>query len=215
MLQIRSILDVADNSGAKRAAAIGVIGRNQRYAGIGDVIKAHIKEAAPDGTVKKGDVVNAVIVRTRKPIRRNDGSYLRFDSNAIVIIDKENNPRGTRIFGPVARELRDKKFMKIMSLAPEVIYSGMQKFHVKKGDEVVVISGTESGKRGMIIQVLREKQRIIEEGVKMIKRHTRKKQNNPRGAIIEREGTVQISNVMSVERFDAPAAKRGAAPANA
>jgi len=91
----------------------------------------------------------------------------------------------------------------------------MQKFHVKKGDEVVVISGTESGKRGKIIQVLREKQRVIVEGVKMIKRHTRKNQNNPRGAIIEREGTVHISNVMSVERFDARAAKRGAAPANA
>jgi large subunit ribosomal protein L14 len=121
MLQVRSILDVADNTGAKRAAAIGVIGRNQRYAGIGDVIKAHIKEAAPDGTVKKGDVVDAVIVRTKHQIRRQDGSYLRFDSNAIVIIDKENNPRGTRIFGPVARELREKKFMKIISLAPEVL----------------------------------------------------------------------------------------------
>jgi large subunit ribosomal protein L14 len=121
MLQVRSILDVADNSGAKRAAAIGVIGRNQQFAMIGDVIKAHIKEAAPDGTVKKGDVVDAVIVRTRKVIRRSDGSCLRFDSNAIVIIDKEHNPRGTRIFGPVARELRDKKFMKIVSLAPEVI----------------------------------------------------------------------------------------------
>jgi large subunit ribosomal protein L14 len=121
MLQVRSSLDVADNTGAKRAWAIGVIGRNQRYAGIGDVIKAHIKEAAPDGTVKKGDVVDAVIVRTRKQIRRSDGSYLRFDNNAIVIIDKENNPRGTRIFGPVARELRDMKFMKIISLAPEVI----------------------------------------------------------------------------------------------
>jgi len=122
MLQIRSILDVADNSGAKRAAAIGVLHQpSKRYAAIGDVIKAHIKEAAPDGTVKKGDVVEAVVVRTRQPIRRNDGSYLRFDSNAIVIIDKENNPRGTRIFGPVARELRDKKFMKIISLAPEVI----------------------------------------------------------------------------------------------
>ena len=121
MLQIRSILDVADNSGAKRAAAIGIIGRNQRSAEVGDVIKAHIKEAAPDGTVKKGDVVDAVVVRTRQPIRRSDGSYLRFDTNAIVIIDKENNPRGTRIFGPVARELRDKKFMKIISLAPEVI----------------------------------------------------------------------------------------------
>jgi len=121
MLQLRSILDVADNTGAKRAAVIGVIGRNQMYADIGDVIKAHIKEAAPDGTVKKGDVVDAVIVRTRQSIRRTDGSYLRFDNNAIVIIDKEKNPRGTRIFGPVARELRDKKFMKIISLAPEVI----------------------------------------------------------------------------------------------
>jgi large subunit ribosomal protein L14 len=121
MLQIRSILDVADNTGAKRAAAIGVLGRNQRYAAVGDVIKAHIKEASPDGTVKKGEVVDAVVVRTRHPIRRSDGSYLRFDANAIVIIDKERNPRGTRIFGPVARELRDKKFMKIISLAPEVI----------------------------------------------------------------------------------------------
>ena len=121
MLQIRSILDVADNSGAKRAAAIGVIGRNQRYAMVGDIIKAHIKEASPDGTVKKGEVVDAVIVRTRKAIRRSDGSYLRFDTNAIVIIDKENNPRGTRIFGPVARELREKGFMKIVSLAPEVL----------------------------------------------------------------------------------------------
>jgi large subunit ribosomal protein L14 len=121
MLQIRSILDVADNTGAKRAAAIGVLGRNQRYARVGDVIKAHIKEAAPDGQVKKGEVVNAVIVRSKRPVRRSDGSYLRFDNNAIVIIDKENNPRGTRIFGPVARELRDKKFMKIISLAPEVI----------------------------------------------------------------------------------------------
>lgn len=121
MLQVRSILDVADNSGARRAAAIGVLGRNQRYAHVGDVIKAHVKEAAPDGVVKKGDVVDAVVVRTRKAIRRSDGSYLRFDSNAIVIIDKEHNPRGTRIFGPVARELREKRFMKIISLAPEVI----------------------------------------------------------------------------------------------
>lgn len=121
MLQVRSILEVADNSGAKRAAAIGVLGRNQRYARIGDIIKAHIKEAAPDGTVKKGEVVDAVVVRTRKAIRRNDGSYLRFDTNAIVIIDAEHNPKGTRIFGPVARELREKRFMKIISLAPEVI----------------------------------------------------------------------------------------------
>lgn len=121
MLQIRSSLDVADNTGAKIAWNIGVLGRNQRYARVGDIIKVHIKDAAPDGQVKKGEVCDAVIVRTRQPIRRSDGSYLRFDSNAIVIIDKEQNPRGTRIFGPVARELREKKFMKIISLAPEVI----------------------------------------------------------------------------------------------
>ena len=121
MLQIRSHLDVADNTGAKVAWNIGVLGRNQRYAGIGDVIKVHIKVAAPDGTVKKGEVHNAVVVRTRQITRRSDGSYLRFDNNACVIIDAEENPKGTRIFGPVARELRDKKFMKIISLAPEVI----------------------------------------------------------------------------------------------
>ncbi len=121
MLQIRSSLDVADNTGAKVAWTIGVIGRNQRYARVGDIIKVHIKEAAPDGTVKKGEVHTAVVVRTREVIRRNDGSCLRFDRNAVVIIDKDNNPRGTRIFGPVARELREKRFMKIISLAPEVI----------------------------------------------------------------------------------------------
>lgn len=122
MLQLRSICDVADNTGAKRAATIRVLGRNRKtYADIGDIVKAHIKEASPDGTVKKGDVVNAVVVRTRRGVRREDGSYLRFDSNAIVILDKDNNPKGTRIFGPVARELRDRKFMKIVSLAPEVI----------------------------------------------------------------------------------------------
>ena len=121
MLQIRSSLDVADNTGAKIAWNIGVLHRNQRYAGIGDIIKVHIKDAAPDGQVKKGEVHNAVVVRTRHIIRRSDGSYLRFDRNACVIIDAEQNPRGTRIFGPVARELREKKFMKIISLAPEVI----------------------------------------------------------------------------------------------
>ncbi|HBU59444.1 MAG TPA: 50S ribosomal protein L14 [Verrucomicrobiales bacterium] len=122
MLQLRSICDVADNTGAKRAAIIGVLGEAKRFGEIGDIVKAHIKEAAPDGTVKKSEVVDAVVVRTRKAVRRTDGSYLRFDNNAVVIIDKEGAPRGTRIFGPVARELREqKKFMKIISLAPEVL----------------------------------------------------------------------------------------------
>jgi large subunit ribosomal protein L14 len=121
MLQLRTICEVADNTGAKRAAIIRVLGGNKRYGEIGDIVKAHIKEATPDGTVKKSEVVNAVVVRTKKAIRRSDGSYLRFDNNAVVILDADNNPRGTRIFGPVARELRVKKFMKIISLAPEVL----------------------------------------------------------------------------------------------
>ncbi|MDR0533531.1 MAG: 50S ribosomal protein L14 [Verrucomicrobiales bacterium] len=121
MIQIRSWVDVADNTGARRATMIGVIGKKTMVARVGDVITANVKEAAPDGTVKKSEVVRAVVVRTKQPVRRADGSYLRFDSNAIVIIDKDMNPRGTRIFGPVARELREKNFMKIISLAPEVL----------------------------------------------------------------------------------------------
>src|SRR6266850_2440295 len=143
MLQIRSSLDVADNSGAKIVWNIGVLGKNQRYAGIGDVIKVHVKVAAPDGTVKKGEVHDAVVVRSRQKF--------------------------------------SKDFMK---------------FHVKKGDEVVVLAGKEKGKRGKIIAVNSTKQRVIIEGVQMIKRHTPKSQQHPQGAIVEREGSVHVSNVM-------------------
>src|SRR5438874_649509 len=111
---------IGDVLSSKMAKTI-VVRVERRYAHVGESIKAHIKAASPDGTVKKGEVVDAVVARARQTIRRNDGSYLRFDSNAVVIIDKESNPRETRIFGPVARELRDKKYMKIVSLAPEVI----------------------------------------------------------------------------------------------
>lgn len=121
MIQLRSRLDVADNTGARMATMIGVIGKKSSSASVGDVITANVKEASAGGTVKKGEVVRAVIVRTRQPLKRPDGSALRFDTNAIVIIDKDLNPRGTRIFGPVARELREKNFMKIVSLAPEVL----------------------------------------------------------------------------------------------
>ena len=122
MIYLRSILDIADNSGAKRASMIGVIGRRgKKCAEIGDIITANIKEALPDGGVKKGEVVKAVVVRTKSPIRRKDGSFVKFSSNAIVLIDNAKNPRGTRIFGPVARELRDRDFTKILSLAPEVV----------------------------------------------------------------------------------------------
>ena len=122
MIQEESYLKVADNTGAKEIHCIRVLGVSKRkYGNIGDVIVASVRKAAPGGTVKKGEVVKAVIVRTKRGVRREDGSYVRFDENAAVIIKEDKNPRGTRIFGPVARELREKDFMKILSLAPEVI----------------------------------------------------------------------------------------------
>ena len=122
MIQMQSILNAADNSGARRLMCIKVLGGSKRrYANVGDVIKVSVKDAIPRGRVKKGEVYNAVVVRTRKGVRRPDGSLIRFDGNAAVIIDDNNNPRGTRIFGPVARELRENDFMKVVSLAPEVL----------------------------------------------------------------------------------------------
>ncbi|MGF3052700.1 50S ribosomal protein L14 [Microbacterium sp. YY-03] len=122
MIQTESRLKVADNTGAKELLTIRVLGGSgRRYAGLGDVIVATVKDAIPGGNVKKGDVVKAVVVRTKKHTRRQDGSYIKFDENAAVILKNDGEPRGTRIFGPVGRELRDKKFMKIVSLAPEVI----------------------------------------------------------------------------------------------
>ncbi len=121
MIYLRTWLDVADNSGAKRVSCIGVIGRkNKKYAEVGDVISASVKEAIPNSPIKKGEVVRAVVVRTHASIKRSDGMCVKFDRNACVIIDKQGNPRGTRVFGPVARELRE-RFSKILSLAPEVI----------------------------------------------------------------------------------------------
>jgi large subunit ribosomal protein L14 len=122
MIQMQSHLDVADNSGAKKVMCIKVLGgAKRRYAGIGDIIKVSIKDATPRGKVKKGDVYNAVVVRTRHGVRRPDGSLIRFDGNAAVLLNNQHQPIGTRIFGPVTRELRSEKFMKIISLAPEVL----------------------------------------------------------------------------------------------
>ena len=122
MIQMQTMLNGADNSGARKVQCNKVLGGSKRrYAGLGDVIICSVKEAAPNGNVKKGDVVRCVIVRVKKEVRRNDGSYIRFDQNAAVLIDNDGAPKGTRIFGPVARELRDKKYMKIVSLAPETL----------------------------------------------------------------------------------------------
>lgn len=122
MIQMQSVLDVADNSGARKVQCVKVLGGSKRrYAGIGDIIKISVKEAMPNSRVKKGDVFNAVVVRTRKGVRRNDGSLIRFDRNAAVLLNNQLQPIGTRIFGPVTRELRTERFMRIISLAPEVL----------------------------------------------------------------------------------------------
>lgn len=122
MIILRSILSVADNTGARKASMIGVLNAKGRsVARVGDIIKVNIKESSPDAAVKKGTMAKGVVVRTKSPIRRSDGTYVRFDSNAIVIIDEAGNPKGTRVFGPVARELRNLEYMKIVSLAPEVV----------------------------------------------------------------------------------------------
>ena len=122
MIQLRTVLDVADNSGAKKIQCIKVIGGSgKRYATVGDIIIVSVKETIPGSNIKKGSVARAVVVRTKKEIRRTDGSYIRFDKNSGVMIDNQNEPLGTRVFGPIARELREKEFMKIISLAPEVI----------------------------------------------------------------------------------------------
>ncbi len=122
MIQMQTVLDVADNTGARKVMCIKVLGGSKRrYASIGDVIRVSVKDAIPRGKVKKGEVLRAVVVRTRKGVRRPDGSIIRFDSNAVVLLDAQDQPKGTRIFGPVTRELRSEKFMKIISLAPEVL----------------------------------------------------------------------------------------------
>lgn len=122
MIMMRTQLSVADNTGIKKVSCIGVVGRSGTLiATLGDVVTCNVREADPDAMSKKGDVVRGVVVRTAAPVRRQDGTWLRFDSNAVVIIDTQGNPRGTRVFGPVARELRERKFMKIISLAPEVV----------------------------------------------------------------------------------------------
>lgn len=121
MIQMESMVQIADNTGAKRAKMVRRLGQLKRTASVGDEIIVHIRESSPDASVKKGTVQRAVVVRTRAPIRRGDGSYLRFDNNAVVLVNPDGQPRGSRVYGPIARELRQKKFMKIISLAPEVL----------------------------------------------------------------------------------------------
>ena len=196
MIQQESRLRVADNTGAKEILCIRVMGGStRRYANIGDVIVATVKDATPGGVVKKGDVVKAVVVRTVKGVRRKDGSYIKFDENAAVIIKDDKTPRGTRIFGPVARELREKQFMKFF-LSSRSIIGGSLMFKIKKGDTVKVIAGKDKDKEGKVISVNPKKGAVLVEGVNMVTKHTKPSMANQQGGIVNKEAWIDASNVM-------------------
>ena len=182
MIQEQTMLNVADNSGARKIRCIKVLGGSKRrYAGIGDVFIGAVQEATPGANVKKKDVVRCVVVRTVKEIRRKDGSYIRFDENACVVINNDGSPVGTRIFGPVARELRDKKYMKIVSL--------------KKGDKVQVLSGKDRGKQGVVLRALPAENKVVVEGVSVVKKAVKPNAANQQGGIVSQEAPIDASNV--------------------
>ena len=203
MVQQESRLTVADNSGAKEALVIRVLGgTRKRYATLGDTVVVAVKGVIPGSEIKDGTVSRAIVVRVKKEVRRVDGSYIRFDDNACVLISNQGELRGSRIFGPVARELRQTN-MKIISLAPEVLYSTkltvMAKLHIKKGDIVYVNAGASKGKTGRVLEVLVEKERAIVEGVNMVSKSTKPNAKNPQGGIVKQEAPIHISNLNPVE----------------
>ena len=192
-------------------------GSRRRFGRIGDIVVASVKEAIPNGSVKKGDVVKAVVVRTRKELKRADGSYIKFDDNAAVVLNANLEIRGTRIFGPVARELRAKNFMRIVSLAPEVLQEGgfavikskvksvPKKLHVKTGDMVVVVSGRskdaaekpgDKDKVGKVLRVMRSTGKVVVEGVNVRKKYIKPNQMNPQGEVVQKEMPIFASKVM-------------------
>ncbi len=184
MIQPESRLKVADNSGAREILVIRVLGGSKVKSGnIGDVVVGTVKKAIPNSSTPKGKVVKAVIVRTVQGVSRADGSHIKFDDNACVLIKDDNSPVGTRVLGPVARELRDKNYMKIVSLAPEV------------GDNVRVITGSNKGKEGKVLNVLRKDNRVVVDGVNIVKKHVKPNRTNESGGILEVEAPIHISNV--------------------
>ena len=192
MIQAESRLTVADNSGAREALCIRVLGgTKRRYASVGDVIVVSVKNVIPSSDIKKGAVSKALIVRTKKEIRRADGSYIRFDDNACVLLNNAGELRGSRIFGPVARELRAVN----MKISKKV----MSKFHIKKGDTVYVNAGEDKGKTGKVTKVLVEKQRAIVEGVNMVSKSQKPSAKNPQGGIVKMEAPIHISNLNVVD----------------
>jgi ribosomal protein L14/ribosomal protein L24 len=208
MIQMQSNLEVADNSGARRVQCIKVLGGSGRkVAGVGDVIVVSVKEAIPRGKVKKGDVHRAVIVRTAKEIRRADGSAIRFDRNAAVLLNKQDEPIGTRIFGPVTPRVA-------WPQVHEDHFSGTggavmaEKFKIKKGDQVIVTTGRDKGKKGEVLEVLRAQSRVRVQGINMVKRHRRATQTDT-GGIISIEAPLHISNVAHIDPDSGTATRVG------
>ena len=194
MIQIQTELTVADNTGAKRVECIKVLGGSKRrYASVGDIIVISVKDAIPKGKVKKGSVHKAVVVRTRKEIYRDDGSKVQFDKNAVVLTDEKGEPIGTRIFGPVTRELRSKDILKLFLLHRR--YFNM---FLKKGAQVKIISGKDKGKTGEILEINRKLNKIKIKSINMIKKHTKPTKEN-KGGIISKENFIHQSNVKSID----------------
>ena len=182
MIQMETMLNVADNSGARRVKCVKVLGGSKRrYAGLGDVIIGAVQEATPGSGVKKGDIVRCVIVRTKKEARRKDGSYIRFDQNACVLVDKEGEPKGTRIFRDAVRRP-----------------GHMPKMNVRKGDKVEVITGKDKGKQGEVLRAMPKDSKVIVDGAAIVKRHTKPNAMNQQGGIIEKPAPIHVSNVMLV-----------------
>ena len=197
MIQQQTLLKVADNSGAKEIMCIRVLGGSKRkFGNIGDIIVASVKSATPGGVVKKGDVVKAVIVRSVRGLRRADGSYIKFDENAAVIIKEDKQPRGTRIFGPVARRKGLYENIIISTRSSIIEEVANLKLHVKKNDTVVVVSGKDAGKTGEVLKVYPKTGRVLVQGVNIVKKHQKPSRANAQGGIIEKEGAIYSSKVM-------------------
>ena len=195
MIQQQSYMKVADNTGAKELMCIRVLGGSgRRYANIGDVVVATVKKAAPGGQVKKGDVVKAVIVRSVKGLKRNDGSYIKFDENAAVIIKEDKNPVGTRIFGPVVRKHTSRSSPSLPKYFDGGIVT-MEKLHVKKGDTVVVVSGDDKGVRGEVLETSPKEGKVIVKGVNIVTRHVKPRKQGDQGGIVKVEGAMYASKV--------------------
>ena len=195
MIQVQTELNVADNTGAKRVECIKVLGGSKRrYASIGDIIVVSVKDAIPRGKVKKGSVHRAVVVRTKKGIYRDDGSKVKFDNNSVVLTDEKGEPIGTRIFGPVTRELRQKGQTKIISLAPEVL-----QMSIKKGTQIKVIYGKDKGKSGEVIEILKSRNMAKVKGINLVKKH-QKTTKEKKGGIISKENYIHISNLKNVDQ---------------